>query len=213
MHERVLVIDNYDSFTHNLVQYLGEVGADTVQVFRNDRITVEGIAQWKPSHLVISPGPGTPDEAGVSVEAVRGLAGKVPVLGVCLGYQAIARAFGGRVARGNRPVHGKVSPIHHDGRTIYRGIPVPFEATRYHSLVLADPLPSELEPTAWSGDGVLMGVRHREFAVEGVLFHPESILTAPGRDILRNFLDRGGPPGTAAGERRGQGRHLEGVQS
>jgi len=211
--ERVLVIDNYDSFTHNLVQYVEEVGAGTVQVFRNDRITVEGIAQWEPTHLVISPGPGTPEEAGVSVEAVRGLAGKVPILGVCLGYQAVGEAFGGRVIRGEYPVHGKTSPIHHDGATIYGGIPDPFEATRYHSLVLADPLPDELEPTAWSSEGVLMGVRHREMTVEGVLFHPESIMTTSGRDILRNFLDLRDPRRVGAGEAWATRRNLEGVQS
>lgn len=188
MSERILVVDNYDSFVYNLVQYLGEVSPGEILVFRNDKITVEQILDWEPSHLVLSPGPCTPAEAGISVEVVRRLAGVIPILGVCLGFQSIGQAFGGRVVRGDYPVHGKTSEIHHDGRTIFRGVPDPFPATRYHSLVVDPDLPAELEKTAWTDDGITMGFRHREFVTEGVLFHPESILTQSGRDILRNFL-------------------------
>jgi len=190
---RILVIDNYDSFTYNLVQYLAEISGTRVKVFRNDEITVPGIRDEQPTHLVISPGPCTPDQAGVSVEAVKRLAGELPILGVCLGHQAIGQAFGGKVVRGKAPVHGKTSLVHHDRRGIFAGLPQPFVATRYHSLVLDRSLPQELEISAWTQDGVIMGVRHREFAVDGVQFHPESLLTAVGKDLLRNFLShRGG---------------------
>lgn len=184
---RVLVVDNYDSFTYNLVQYLGEISRGEILVFRNDAISVAGIREQAPTHVVVSPGPCTPNEAGISLAVVSELAGQVPVLGVCLGHQSIGQAFGGRVARGDAPVHGKTSPVCHDGRTIFAGIPNPFTATRYHSLVVRD-LPGALERSAWTEDGVVMGLRHREFVVEGVQFHPESILTEPGKDILRNFL-------------------------
>jgi len=183
------LVDNYDSFTYNLVQYLGEVsGGAGIRVFRNDRITVEGIRREQPTHVIISPGPCTPNEAGISVEVIRQLAGVFPLLGVCLGHQAIGQAFGGTVVRGSRPVHGMTSLVHHDGRTIFRGLPDPFTATRYHSLVVRPDLPPVLERSAWTDDGVVMGVRHRAYVVEGVQFHPESILTEPGRDLLRNFL-------------------------
>jgi anthranilate synthase/aminodeoxychorismate synthase-like glutamine amidotransferase len=194
---RVVVIDNYDSFTFNLVQYLGELGAE-VLVFRNDAIPPEKIAELEPTHLVISPGPCTPNEAGISVEVIRQYAGKVPILGVCLGHQAIGQAFGGRIVRAKRLMHGKTSPIRHDGKTIFADLPNPFEATRYHSLVIERAsLPACLEISAISeDDGEIMGVRHKDFppevAVEGVQFHPESILTAVGKELLRNFLERCG---------------------
>ncbi len=185
----VLIIDNYDSFTYNLVQYLGELGAE-VEVYRNDRITVAEVRELAPSHLVISPGPCTPREAGISVEAVRELAGTLPILGVCLGHQSIGEAFGGRVVPAKTLMHGKTSMIHHDGKGLFVGLPNPFEATRYHSLAVArDTLPGELEVTAWTGDGEIMGLRHRTRAVEGVQFHPESILTQEGKQLLHNFLD------------------------
>jgi anthranilate synthase/aminodeoxychorismate synthase-like glutamine amidotransferase len=190
---RVLVIDNYDSFTYNLVQYLGEISGTKVSVFRNDEISVEGIRAEQPTHIVISPGPCTPDDAGVSLEAIAALGGEFPLLGVCLGHQSIGQAFGGKVIRGEAPVHGKTSLIHHDRKTIYAGLPQPFVATRYHSLVLDRSLPPVLEVSAWTQDGVIMGVRHKEFAVEGVQFHPESLLTAVGKDLLRNFLSHRGP--------------------
>lgn len=185
---RVLIVDNYDSFTYNLVQFLGELGAD-IEVFRNDRITLDEIAERAPSHLVISPGPCTPNEAGISMQVVERFGGQIPLLGVCLGHQSIGQVFGGTVERGDAPVHGKTSEIYHDGRTIFEGIESPFTATRYHSLIVASPLPEVLEITAWTEDKVVMGVRHRELpALEGVQFHPESILTAPGKMILGNFL-------------------------
>jgi anthranilate synthase/aminodeoxychorismate synthase-like glutamine amidotransferase len=187
------VIDNYDSFTYNLVQYLGEISGTKVSVFRNDEISVEGIRAEQPTHIVISPGPCTPDDAGVSLEAIAALGGEFPLLGVCLGHQSIGQAFGGKVIRGEAPVHGKTSLIHHDRKTIYAGLPQPFVATRYHSLVLDRSLPPVLEVSAWTQDGVIMGVRHKEFAVEGVQFHPESLLTAVGKDLLRNFLSHRGP--------------------
>jgi para-aminobenzoate synthetase component 2 len=188
MTARVLIIDNYDSFTYNLVQFLGELGA-RIEVFRNDRITCDEIAGRQPSHLVISPGPCTPNEAGISMEAVRVFGGRIPLLGVCLGHQSIGQVFGGTIKRGEAPVHGKTSDIFHDGRTIFEGVESPFTATRYHSLVLTEPIPEVLERSAWTGDGVVMGVRHRTLsALEGVQFHPESILTAPGKQILANFL-------------------------
>jgi anthranilate synthase/aminodeoxychorismate synthase-like glutamine amidotransferase len=190
---RILIIDNYDSFTYNLVQYLGEISQGDIRVFGNDRIGVEGIRSHDPTHVIISPGPCTPNEAGISVAVVRELAGVFPILGVCLGHQAIGQAFGGAVVRGRAPVHGKTSQVFHDGRTIFRGIANPFTATRYHSLVVEPELPSCLERSAWTDDGVVMGLRHQTHTVEGVQFHPESILTEPGRDILRNFLrTRGG---------------------
>lgn len=199
---RILVIDNYDSFTYNLVQYLAEISGTRVEVFRNDEISVPEIRERRPTHLVISPGPCTPDEAGLSVEAVQDLAGELPILGVCLGHQAIGQAFGGRVIRGKAPVHGKTSLIHHDRRGIFAGLPQPFIATRYHSLVLDRCLPGELEVSAWTQDGVIMGVRHQEFAVDGVQFHPESLLTPVGKDLLRNFLShRGGARGGQGGLR------------
>jgi anthranilate synthase/aminodeoxychorismate synthase-like glutamine amidotransferase len=185
---RIVVIDNYDSFTYNLVQYLAEISGTRVRVFRNDAVSVDEIRAEQPTHLVVSPGPCTPDEAGISVEAIASLAGECPVLGVCLGHQAIGQAYGGKVIRGEAPVHGKTSLIHHDHRSIFAGLPQPFVATRYHSLVLDRKLPSVLECSAWTQDGVIMGVRHREFAVDGVQFHPESLLTAVGKDLLRNFL-------------------------
>jgi para-aminobenzoate synthetase component 2 len=189
---RIVVIDNYDSFTYNLVQYLAEISGTRVRVFRNDEITVAGIREEQPTHVVVSPGPCTPDDAGISLEAVAALGGECPVLGVCLGHQAIGQAYGGKVIRGEAPVHGKTSLIHHDRRTIFAGLPQPFVATRYHSLVLDRSLPPVLEVSAWTQDGVIMGVRHKEFAVEGVQFHPESLLTAVGKDLLRNFLSHKG---------------------
>ena len=185
----LLLIDNYDSFTYNLVQYFGELGA-TVKVLRNDEITLEGIEQLAPTHIVISPGPCTPNEAGISVPLVRHFAGKVPILGVCLGHQAIGQALGGRIVHANQLMHGKTSAIHHDGRGVFRGLPDAFTATRYHSLAIERAsLPACLEVSAWSGDGEVMGVRHTELAVEGVQFHPESILTEHGHQLLRNFLE------------------------
>ncbi len=189
----LLVIDNYDSFTYNLVQHLGALGAD-VRVFRNDRITLDGIRRLRPRQLVISPGPCTPAEAGISVEAVRVLAGEMPILGVCLGHQCIAEAFGGVIVRAQAVMHGKTSMIHHDGRGVYAGLPNPFEATRYHSLVVRpDSVPDSLVVTSWTlaADGTrgeIMGLRHRELPVEGVQFHPESILTSAGKALLANFL-------------------------
>jgi len=185
---RIVVIDNYDSFTYNLVQYLAEISGTRVKVFRNDEISIDGIRKERPTHLVVSPGPCTPDDAGISLQAVAAFGGECPVLGVCLGHQAVGQAYGGRVIRGDAPVHGKTSLIHHDCRGILAGLPQPFVATRYHSLVLHRALPPVLEISAWTQDGVIMGVRHREYAVEGVQFHPESLLTAVGKDLLRNFL-------------------------
>lgn len=184
----LLMIDNYDSFTYNLVQYLGELGAD-VRVFRNDQITVDDIADMAPASIVISPGPCTPNEAGISVDTIQQLGGSVPVLGVCLGHQSIGQAYGGRIIRAQTLMHGKTSLIHHEGRGVFKGLPAPFTATRYHSLVIERAsLPDCLEVTAWTEDGEIMGVRHREFPVEGVQFHPESILTEHGHDLLANFL-------------------------
>lgn len=190
----LLMIDNYDSFTYNLVQYLGELGAE-VQVYRNDRITVEAIARLKPDHVVISPGPCTPSEAGVSIAVIQHFAGKIPLLGVCLGHQGIGQAFGGKVVRARQVMHGKTSPIYHADQGVFKGLPDPFEATRYHSLIIEQAsLPACLEVTAWTQDergerDEIMGVRHREFAVEGVQFHPESILTQHGHAMLKNFLE------------------------
>ena len=184
----VVIVDNYDSFTYNLFQYLAELGAK-VDVFRHDRITVEGIRDLAPTHLVISPGPKTPDEAGISLDAIRDLAGEMPILGVCLGHQAIGQAFGGTVVRGSEPVHGKTSEIAHDGRTVFAGLADPMTATRYHSLVVErESLPDVLEVSAWCDGDVIMGLRHRDLPVEGVQFHPESILSGEGKGLLGNFL-------------------------
>jgi anthranilate synthase/aminodeoxychorismate synthase-like glutamine amidotransferase len=187
---RLLMIDNYDSFTYNLVQYLGELGA-TVDVRRNDAIGVEDVAAVAPDGIVVSPGPCTPREAGVSVPLIRRWAGQVPILGVCLGHQAIGAAFGAEIVRAPRVMHGKTSPIHHDAKGLFAGLPDPFEATRYHSLVI-DPasVPPVLEVCAWTVEREIMGVRHREAFVEGVQFHPESILTHEGKRLLGNFLRR-----------------------
>jgi anthranilate synthase component 2 len=187
---RLVLVDNNDSFTWNLVQYLGELGAD-VRVFRNDAIDVAGIRKLRPRGLVISPGPCTPDEAGVSLEAIRELAGAMPILGVCLGHQAIGQAFGGKVVRNARIVHGKSSPVLHRGDGIYAGLPSPFEAGRYHSLVVErSTLPRALTVTSWTREGEVMGLRHRKLDVEGVQFHPESVLTGHGKALLGNWLAR-----------------------
>jgi anthranilate synthase component 2 len=184
----LLVIDNYDSFTFNLVQYLGELGQD-VKVVRNDEVTVEEIAAMRPAHLVISPGPCTPNEAGVSLKVIGELAGRIPILGVCLGHQAIGQAFGGKVVRAKEVVHGKTSRIFHDEKGVFHALPNPFEATRYHSLVVERAsLPDCLEITAKTWDEEIMGLRHKSLPVEGVQFHPESFLTVVGKDILRNFI-------------------------
>ena len=186
----LLLIDNYDSFTYNLVQYLGELGAD-VHVHRNDTLTLEQIAAWEPSEIVISPGPCTPSEAGISVPLIQRFAGKIPILGVCLGHQAIGQAFGGKIVRAERVMHGKVSPVTHDGQGVFTDLPSPLTATRYHSLAIErQTMPSCLAVTATADDGEIMGVRHREWAVEGVQFHPEAILTDHGHALLRNFLQR-----------------------
>jgi anthranilate synthase/aminodeoxychorismate synthase-like glutamine amidotransferase len=185
----LLLIDNYDSFTYNLYQYLGELGQET-RVIRNDEMSAEAALALGPERVVISPGPGTPDQAGITLDVIRGAAGRVPLLGVCLGHQALGQAFGGRVVRAPKLMHGKTSEIHHDGRTIFFGLPQPFIATRYHSLVVdRASVPESLEISAWTEDGVVMGLRHKEHALEGVQFHPESILTAAGKDLLRNFLE------------------------
>lgn len=182
------MIDNYDSFTYNLVQYFGELGED-VRVFRNNKITIDQIESLKPSRIVISPGPCTPTEAGVSVETIRHFAGRLPLLGVCLGHQSLAAAFGGEVVRAERLMHGKTSKIRHDGKTIFRQLPSPFDATRYHSLIVKrETLPSCFEVSAETAEGEIMGMRHRTFGIEGVQFHPESILTIVGKDLLCNFL-------------------------
>ncbi len=185
----LLMLDNYDSFTYNLVQYLGELGQD-LKVYRNDKITIAEIEALKPERIVISPGPCTPKEAGISIDVIKHFSGKVPILGVCLGHQSMGEAFGGDVIRAPYLMHGKTSLIHHDGRTIFAGLPNPFEATRYHSLIIRkETLPPVLEISAWTDDGIIMGVRHKKFKVEGVQFHPESILTGAGKDLLRNFLN------------------------
>jgi anthranilate synthase/aminodeoxychorismate synthase-like glutamine amidotransferase len=190
MTPRVLVIDNYDSFTFNLVQYLGELGA-TVEVYKNDGIDAPGIRARAPHGVMISPGPCTPDQAGVSLDAVLALAGVIPVFGVCLGHQAIGQAFGGRVVRADRLMHGKTSPILHDGRSVFDGLPSPFEATRYHSLLVERAtLPSCLEVSAWTAESEIMGLRHRTMDVEGVQFHPESVLTTEGKRLVDNWVKR-----------------------
>ena len=184
----VLVIDNYDSFTYNLVQYLGELGADVV-VHRNDKITLKEIEDMSPERIVISPGPCTPEKAGISIEVAKHFAGKVPLLGVCLGHQSIAHAFGGRIIKAGKLMHGKTSMVKHDGKKLFLGLPNPFEATRYHSLVLdRETVPDGFDITAESDDGEIMGLRHRKMFIEGVQFHPESILTTSGKDLLKNFL-------------------------
>jgi anthranilate synthase component 2 len=184
----LLMIDNYDSFTYNLVQYLGELGED-VRVYRNDQLSIAEIERLQPARIVISPGPCTPNEAGISVPTIEQVSGKIPILGVCLGHQSIGQAFGGRIIRAKQLMHGKTSMIHHDGKGVFRGLPSPFEATRYHSLVIErETLPDCLEITAWTDDGEIMGVRHKTLPVEGVQFHPESILTQHGHALLANFL-------------------------
>jgi len=183
----MLVIDNYDSFTFNLVQYLGELG-ESPEVYRNDRISLDDIAAMQPSHILISPGPCTPQEAGISVDTIRRFSGKIPILGVCLGHQAIAEAFGGSVVRAPRLMHGKTSQIIHDGSGVFAGLPTPFTATRYHSLIVEEPLPDVLRRTAWTAEGELMGLAHAEHPSFGVQFHPESILTEHGHALLKNFL-------------------------
>jgi anthranilate synthase/aminodeoxychorismate synthase-like glutamine amidotransferase len=185
----LLIIDNYDSFTYNLFQYFSELGAD-VRVVRNDAITLDGIAALAPDRLVISPGPCTPDEAGISCAAIAAFGPRIPTLGVCLGHQAIGQVYGGRVVRAPKPVHGKTAEIHHNGTGCLDGLPSPFTATRYHSLIVERAtLPRQLEITAWTDDGLIMGLRHREFPIAGVQFHPESILTTSGKQILHNFLE------------------------
>ena len=184
----LLMIDNYDSFTYNLVQYLGELG-ENIKVFRNNKITIKEIEKLVPERIVISPGPCTPKEAGVSIEVVKHFAGKTPILGVCLGHQSIGAAFGGEIIRAPRLMHGKTSVIYHDGEGVFKGLPNPFEATRYHSLLIKrETLPDCLYVTAWTDVGEIMGVRHKEYIIEGVQFHPESILTTVGKNLLGNFL-------------------------
>ncbi len=185
----LLMIDNYDSFTYNIVDYFGQLGED-VRVYRNDKITLEEIEALKPERLVISPGPCSPEEAGISVDAIQYFAGKLPILGVCLGHQAIGAAFGGNVVRSVSLMHGKTSPIHHDDKEIFKSLPNPFQATRYHSLIVDRPtLPDCLEVTAWVENGEIMGLRHKQLPIWGVQFHPESILTEGGMQLLQNFLD------------------------
>ena len=187
----IVMIDNYDSFTYNLVQYLGELG-QRLSVFRNDQVTLEAIERLRPKWIVISPGPGSPKDAGISCDLIRRFGGTIPILGVCLGHQCIGEVYGGKVVRAKRLMHGKTSPIHHKGSTIFKGIPNPFQATRYHSLIVQrQSLPSSLEVTAWTEDyeeNEIMGLKHKRFPVWGVQFHPESILTEPGKIILENFL-------------------------
>ncbi len=187
----IAVIDNYDSFTYNLVQYLGELarGGQEIRVWRNDEIDVEELAELQPTHIVISPGPGTPErDSGVSNDVIRLLGPKTPILGVCLGQQCIGYVFGGKVSRAPRLMHGKVSPVYHKGISVFKGLPSPLTATRYHSLIVEEPLPDELEVTAFTADGELMGLRHKRYPIHGVQFHPESILTEHGHEMLANFL-------------------------
>lgn len=188
----ILVIDNYDSFTYNLVQYLGELGEE-IKVCRNDEIDIEGIQELSPDHILISPGPCTPNEAGISLDVISHFKGSIPIFGVCLGHQAIGQAFGGKVIRAERLMHGKTSAIHHSGTSVFEGLPNPFTATRYHSLIVEkESLPDCLEITSWTEEGEIMGLRHKEYPVEGVQFHPESIITDHGHQMLRNFLKRSG---------------------
>lgn len=183
----IAVIDNYDSFTYNLVQYLGELGAD-IRVFRNDQITLEQLVSLSPTHLVISPGPGDPNDGGISNEAIRYFTGKIPVLGVCLGHQCLGAVYGGVVKRAPNLMHGKTSQIYHQGKGIFDGLPSPFEATRYHSLMVDEPVPDCLEVTAFTSDGIVMGLKHKAHPTFGVQFHPESIMTKHGKQLLKNFL-------------------------
>ena len=184
----LLMIDNYDSFTYNLVQYLGELGQD-IRVYRNDKITIREIETLNPERIVISPGPCTPNEAGISIEVVKHFAGKIPLLGVCLGHQSVGAAYGAKIVNAPRLMHGKTSMIHHDGKTIFKGLPNPFEATRYHSLIIKkDTLSKEFEISAWTDRDEIMGIRHKKLVVEGVQFHPESILTKAGKNMLSNFI-------------------------
>jgi carbamoylphosphate synthase small subunit len=184
----LLILDNYDSFTYNLVQYFGELGAE-MKIFRNDALTVEDVKKLAPARICISPGPCTPNEAGISLELIRELGATTPILGVCLGHQSIGQIYGGDVVRADRLMHGKTSPIHHNGSSVFKGLPSPFEATRYHSLIVKrDTLPDCLEITAWTEEGEIMGLRHKEHPVHGVQFHPESILTEHGKQMLENFL-------------------------
>lgn len=184
----IVMIDNYDSFTYNLVQYLGELGEE-LRVYRNDQITIEELEALQPDYIMVSPGPCTPDDAGISLEVIRHFAGKVPLFGVCLGHQSIGQVFGGKVIRAERLMHGKTSPIYHDGQTIFQGIPSPYQATRYHSLIVEkESLPDCLEISAWTEEGEIMALRHKELAVEGVQFHPESIITDYGKTLLKNFI-------------------------
>lgn len=187
----LLMIDNYDSFTYNLVQYLGELGAN-IEVYRNDKVTVDDISKLDPKRIVISPGPCTPNEAGISVEVIRRFAGRIPLLGVCLGHQSLAFAYGGEIIRADRLMHGKTSLVKHDNQTVFKDLPNPFEATRYHSLIVnKDTLPADFEISAVTEEGEIMGLRHLPTGAEGVQFHPESILTTSGMDLLRNFLEPG----------------------
>ncbi len=186
----LLLLDNYDSFTYNLYQYLGELGAE-IEVRRNDEVTLEEVEQMQPTHIVVSPGPCTPTEAGISCQLIAAFGARIPTLGVCLGHQAIGQVYGGRVIRAPEPVHGKTSLMHHEGRGVFHGLPQPFEANRYHSLIVERAtLPAELEITATTEDGLIMGLKHRIYPVEGVQFHPESIMTTAGKDLLRNFLEQ-----------------------
>jgi anthranilate synthase/aminodeoxychorismate synthase-like glutamine amidotransferase len=185
----ILIIDNYDSFTYNLYQYIGEISPNLI-VYRNDQISIEEIEKLNPERIIISPGPCTPREAGISIDVIKHFAGKIPILGVCLGHQAIGSAFGGRIIRSPEIMHGKTSLIYHDGKTIFKGLANPFEATRYHSLIIEkESLPDCLTVTAWTSNGIIMGIRHKKFTIEGVQFHPESILTKVGKDLLKNFLE------------------------
>ena len=184
----IVVIDNYDSFTYNLVQYLGELGQE-IQVFRNDQVIVEEIRELSPDHIVISPGPGNPDDGGISLDVLREFGPTTPIFGVCLGHQCIGQAYGGKVVRAPRLMHGKVSAVYHNSDGVFSGVPSPFNATRYHSLIVEEPIPDDLEVTAFTSQGEVMGVRHKEYPTVGVQFHPESILTEHGKRILQNFLD------------------------